>query len=904
MTNILASLDPNEPDAGVRGAEALGAALERMSSPRSIAELRLEQNDVEWLRSWARGLSATAARRSGDLRIARPLEATRQQAFGLVFLALAAETARREAAEGHVWGPVRRRLSAAAESVLFTQGQPKQELKDALESACRRWQLRHVFGQEGLQAWYASVYLQFGFTERTIESRLPARLANAEALPTAVHHLLRDQRLKSDSFASLWSTMLGLRRRNVTEMRARQVLALSPWVLPEWTDALLEAAVARMELTPSGLPDAEAAPSLFTVPHLEWEGRQPRFVVELVNLADIAGELPQGAYRIRAGGASVEFTIDDVGTPLGVQPLRLRLTPDRVTGVVERHEGEDAWTPVAGEEVTLWEQSDEVGVFREDGTRLDAWSTPLQPEHPYLLVLAPGLTIEPTPERWARTDDGCLVVLLAAGWPDGTSVHLDGEKIWDPLIAAPGRPDPLKGFSMSPRGTDLGDAPRLRLLGLSGEVTSVRADRLAVDFAQDGATVEAFLPEGAHDGRESVLVRTRDASGAVRTGRIPLAWFGAQQLRGDGWERLPVGEIDECDLGQRLRAFTPPEWGEPTLLVGNRPIGRIGRAGRARGSLDAWGARLLVAHGQFNRDPSGELTLADAVMSRGVIHDMDANEDFGGAALVTLRQPVDLTETRVVGIGRDGAVGDIEPNPAGERSWVIEALPDNALAVMHGTEWIGAWWRRPPAPPASAADAVRRMGLLRDARAPLLSDRYAEWVRRSLSSHPVSGLSWLIGLPNAASPAAPPIADEFAHVMRELLDEWQPDDTCAAEIVRALQAVGEEAVSRLAETAFLAPAPTARLLTFAFEDTRLRRRVREALLEALGWSGGSSADMLAEIGWQFGVDGGFLEHLGRVAKDRLRGRAATPLQRQNLLVAMNLSGDFRRWLAGHLIAED
>ena len=901
MTSLLRLLDPNEPDSVARAAGAVAALLDRLPSPRSIAELRLRPEDVEWLRAWAGGMSAAAARWSGDRRLLRDLQATRQQAFGLLFLVLAAETARRDAAEGHVWGPVRHRVSGAAASMLFSQGQPKQALKDALESACRRWQLRHVFGQEGQQAWYASVYLQFGFTERTIESRLPARLATAEALPTAVHHLLHDQRLRSDTFESLWNTLIGVRRRNVSDLRARQVLAGSPWILPEWTDALLEAAVARMELTPSGLSDEEVAPSLFTVPRLEWVGQQPRFIAELVNLADVAGELQPGAYRLQAGTVSVEFAIDDLGTPHGLRPVDLPLWPARLTATVEQHHGEDSWDPVAGEEVILWEPSDEVAAFREDGFPLDAWSTALHPNQPYTLVLAPGLDIKPAQDRWAHAD-GCLVVYLPAGWPEDTGVYLEGERIWDPLVAAGGQ-RALAGVSVPLAGTRLSDAPKIQLFGLPEQVTEVKADRRAVAFEQHGGSVEAFLSPGEHAARPSVLVRTRDASGEVRAGRIALTWFGAQHLRSHGWMPFPVGVIDERDLGQRIRAFAP-EWREPTLLAGNRPIGRIGSRGRARGSVGAWGAPLLIADGQFNREPDRQLPLADAVTSRGVILDMN-DDDFGGAALVTLRQPVDLGEVKVFGIDRGGAVDDIRPTPTGERSWVIEASPENALAIVYRDEWIGAWWRRPPGPPQSAEGAVHLMRLLRDARAPLLSPDYGGWARGALRAHPASALVWLFNLSEAGTlSAAPPEPDDFAPVVRDLLDGWEPDRLCVAHLARALRDSSEESIEGLADTALRAPAPTARLLRSVFEDSGLRRRVRGAILEALGWGDASSAGVLHEIGWQFDVDSGFLERLGRLANDGLRGQPIPRMQRQNLLVAMNLSGDFRRWLAGRLISED
>jgi len=307
VTTLLRLLDSNSPDSVARAAGAVGTLLSRLPSPRSIAELRLGPEDLEWLQAWAGGMSVAAARWSGDRRLLGDLQATRQQAFGLVFLVLAAETARRDAAEGHVWGPVRRRVSGPAASMLFSQGQPKQALKDALESACRRWQLRHVFGQEGLQAWYASIYLQFGVTERTIESRLPARLANTEALPTAAYHLLHDRRLKSDSFASLWNTLIGVRRRNVSDSRAREVLTGSPWILPEWTDALLEAAVAQMELTPSGRSDEEITPS--SSPSRGWRGSgsnrasSPNWSTSLTSLAS-CGRAPTGCAPVRSAWSS------------------------------------------------------------------------------------------------------------------------------------------------------------------------------------------------------------------------------------------------------------------------------------------------------------------------------------------------------------------------------------------------------------------------------------------------------------------------------------------------------------------------------------------------------------------------------------------------------------------------
>ena len=900
MNGILQSLDPAQPGSIARAARALSSLLEHLPAPRSIAELRIGHEDIERLWRWAAEMPPAAASWSANQRIVPNLGATRQQAFGLVFLAFAAETARRDASEGRVWEPIRRRLSAAAAVELFVSGQPRQELKDALESACRRWQLRHVFGLEGQQAWYTSVYLQFGFTARTIESRLPARLAHTESVPTAVDHLLHDRRLHSASFASLWDTLIGVRRRNVSERAARAVLSDSGWVLPEWKPLLLKAAVARMDLTPSADDDEDLPLSLFTVPRLEWGEGEPRFTVELVNLADIAGELEPGAYRLCAGAVTAEFAIDALGTPHGLQPLQLPLQPAVMIATVERREGEGSWASVAAEEIRLWDPADEVAAFREDGLRLDAWSTRLHPNQPYILILAPDLEIAPAPEHWIRSN-GCLVVHLAAGWPAELSVYLDSAKIWDPLVAAAKHSAPLTGRSLPPSGTHVSEAPTIQLDGLQERVAGVWADRRPIVFQQRGSSVEAVL--ASHEGvvQPSVRVRTRDINRAARSGRISITWVGAQHLLRSGWASFPVDAIDERDLGQRIRGFAPG-WDEPTLFLGNRAIGPTSSRGRAVRVSGARGAALTLRDGRFNSQPDGQMLLADTVSSHGVIQDVD--NGGSGLASIILRQAVDLGEVSVIGIDHGGGLEPLQPSATGERSWALDAYPENALAIVFRGELLGAWWQRPLMLPKSDEEAARALTLLRDAAAPLLSTAYDGWVRNALHRQPAGALAWLFNLHLPGSfPADPPLADEFDPAARELLDSWRPDLACTAWLTQALKQLGGEPINTLANTAQRLPVPTARLAAAAFSDESLKQRMQGALLDALGWEAGSSAEILNEIGWQFGVDGGFLERLGREARGREQGQRISALQRQNLLIAMNLSGDFRRWLAGRLIAE-
>ena len=225
--------------------------------PRSLCEIQTDEDDYRWLCSWARQLtnyqlqgwlSGVNSRRvvlqSGSLVLSYA------EAAGCLLLLLAAEAGRREASEGNLWAAVRRRFSEAAGRVVFAQGQPRREFKDALEAAARKLGLRHVFGIEGTQNYYLTVYLQFGFTQSGI-GRLPYWLAG-QPVSEAVSYLLgsegKGERQSSRSFVRLWDTLRDYRRNNIRETSARQVLENNPWVIPDWADDLLEQAKLHLDL--------------------------------------------------------------------------------------------------------------------------------------------------------------------------------------------------------------------------------------------------------------------------------------------------------------------------------------------------------------------------------------------------------------------------------------------------------------------------------------------------------------------------------------------------------------------------------------------------------------------------------------------------------------------------------
>ena len=879
-------------------AQELDAAIQRLPSPRSLAEIRFSSVDVGLLNQWALRLSRTSAAWSDDTRTAKGSPFGRQQAFGLLFLALACETARREATEGQVWASVRRRLSAESESELFLQGQPRQATKDAIESACRYWRLRHVFGQEGMQAWYTSIYLQFGFTQRTIASRLPARLARAETLPTAVSHLLNDNRQASSSFNDLWNTLLGLRRRNQSADRAGTFLAQNPWVLPEWIPGLLEAAVARLELDQAVRDDSGFEPSVFAVPRLEWANGPPQFEVELVNLAEVIGDLESGSYRVTADETSLaEFTIDGLGTPHGLRPLRVPLSPPSITASIERHEAGDNWSVIATEELALWNPDDEVAVFSEDGLGLDAWTHSLSPEHGYRLLLSPGLELNPPAKRFAIVDD-YLLVHLEPNWQSELCVVLDGEEIWTPNVDARKRSMPLSGVSLPESGIPLGELPEIHLYGPRSRVVSAKVDRVSVDFSQTNLSIDLTMPE-QREIRPSALVRLRDEEGITYAGRVSINWIGAQHLCPNGWQSFPFEEVDERDIGRRVRVFGP-NWEAPTLFLGSRAIGTVSRWGRAVSLDNAWGGGLTVADGHFNWAPHRTLRLADSVTSNGVIQNIDGEEPF----YLILRRPVDHGEAMVFGIDRSGELEPLEPYPTGDRSWLFESLPENGIAITVAGELIGSWWIRPPSLPESSTQALHRALLLRLCGAPLLSPDFKASTFNLVSTHPLAPLAWLLDLrSNSDFPVASAATDDFSPAARELLDRWRPDALCLPYFAETLQEGTSEVVRRIATVATSYPVQVARLLNAATSASLLPKQLRGQILEELGWDGRSENGTLTNISNQFRVDERFLQRLADDALKREQGESLRRIQSQNLLVAMNLSGDFRRYLAGRMLEE-
>ncbi|RMG12204.1 MAG: hypothetical protein D6731_14335 [Planctomycetota bacterium] len=289
------------------GLEELRRQMPDEGPLRSVAELCLSSEQFAVLdafaRSWSPTLVTVSLRNAG--RPNEPVHDPRWlavggywNAFGLVFLVLAAEVARREAEPGEVWPPLARRLPEAARSALFwgEQGALRQEAREAMADAGRAFGLRNAFNRSERQCWYATVQLQFGIGRHAFDL-LPDYLNRTIGRPSAVDALLDTSKDSySRSFARVHRALQKLwGGQEVSDER----LLEGGWLLPEWLVELRSlathplprrtaaASVRAPAPRPPGGPRVEAPSEPAPAPlvesmRLEWKsGGSPCWRVEL-----------------------------------------------------------------------------------------------------------------------------------------------------------------------------------------------------------------------------------------------------------------------------------------------------------------------------------------------------------------------------------------------------------------------------------------------------------------------------------------------------------------------------------------------------------------------------------------------------------------------------------------------
>lgn len=815
--------------------------------PWSLAELRADNEDFGWLCEWMRLLLSGVAQRCLEEGQWRKFEIGSQRishttAIGTLLLFSASEVARREAEERSLWASISRgHFSETTRKVLFAQSYPSQAYKDAVEQAARWLELRHVFGMQGLQNWYDTIYLQFGFSRQGMTRRLPEWLAGyGETF--SIQQLLHDPRMHSESFATLWEKLRLFQRSNCTEKQLLAVVCESPWVLPEWTNDLLRQAKIKPQQVDGGILSsedvAESEAPFLDAPLLRWNlSSSPRFTCSLTNLAQldlqdesydivIAGRVCARLYR-KTDGSYRAAPSDEIELPvIGPQLAASLIATD---GQVMQNLT-----------LQLWDQNEDVTAFHKStGRRFDPWKSIMRPSSEVFLLLADDLTLDPPAPHWhVFKQQGVKLYYLPLGWSTQTRVLLDDQILWQPNITSLPPKNREQEFASQIRilpqtsHITFGEGVRLQIvLPAQVELVYIRACGQLIAFEQTGVnevrTEEITITPRSFNFDESYRlelllgIKTSQPVTAsptitrIRTfADLPIS--GAAILTASGWRALHRNDELEKEQAstQPIKMFLM-EIDTWDMLEGDIWVRRLSPRPAPLKALTGSGAQLKLSHGVYNMYQEPRI-LVHEVIDRGsvaevTIDTIETESAENGEGAEDEQNTVRILRIRLVRPlepGKEhtihwwdwsGMFHTLTPKRSevqGEETWWQSKLPPGmtkpiAIAIAYNGARLGSWWdarwstaiRRPmqQAPETIAA-------LLYWFRLPLLGHHSLHDVRSFVAAYPGEALAaWVgkIGLPPGLQRGE--LDEGWLAAVRTIFWNWQPANIPVQQLMDPLQ---------------------------------------------------------------------------------------------------------------------
>ncbi len=714
--------------------------MEPHALPWSLCELKLGEDDWEWLQNWARHLefdeakSWTSGHQEHTVRIAgKTLSSI--TAFGLLLIVFCAEAMRREGSEDELWPTIQRdknRNNRFEEShgVFWNDvGAPRGCVYRAIERAAYHWNLRHCFPGDERQAYMGTIRLQYGFT-LTGSKRLPHWLCGYY-WPTPVRDLVRGNSTSSASFGRFWNDLHELRDGQISPSDWKIKHIASPWILPLWAEEICDNARAqsglrkisntrtdaqnsRISQAMATIWDAQAPLSLAQFlgeTTLKLEGLEPVFRVALLDFV-----APENAPYLENGALALYIEDECVGQwirqgksrrfkPSHAQcelPLiEPTLTARLVTGVSQ---------VVAKQALALWDAQDGFGWWNlQTGRRYDVWKTVPRAQTSYALLVDDDLQIEPLPTQYSRM--GKRVFLRPEfDWFENARILEDGVPFWK----TPQKEEPewARDFDLSvvslPAGLRLGQSwqmkircparVRVRALRWGGRWLQSEGENLFVappfslQTLAATVTIEADL-NGPNDEQTTVERRVN----------VPLCvvlWRLTRRNSMDFADEWKIADGSEIwNTGQEREWKIWGQWNENAQVCqGDLPFASVPRRPRALRPAQPSGAPLSVREAPFASENT-RIEIARSVRDGGIL--LDVKRRARSEIHLTLSTAVEPTQAhKVVVWGHRGALAmglgeQIVPMDAGKR-WIVpfsfqhESAPVLGAGIAFAGTWLGA----------------------------------------------------------------------------------------------------------------------------------------------------------------------------------------------------------------------
>ena len=246
-------------------------SLCELADVRLPENLRLQSADLPWLDAWAENLGPPG-----------------QLDFGFVaglFLLRASERNRRFAKPGEVWAEAFCGYPCETLAILMLNSStPSHVLADALEEIVSAWKLRNALEYSGVQKWYRTIMMQFGMTKGSfgkIPSWLGPLATQSNDCGSTIINLLKSGQMVSPSFIKFLSVLKKYRRKEITVLEALKILVVSPWVVPELLNNLLNHTNTNMHIHVADDDEATSFADFMAPVLLHWNSGNPEFITHL-----------------------------------------------------------------------------------------------------------------------------------------------------------------------------------------------------------------------------------------------------------------------------------------------------------------------------------------------------------------------------------------------------------------------------------------------------------------------------------------------------------------------------------------------------------------------------------------------------------------------------------------------
>jgi len=748
--------------------------FQRLPEPRSVAEARISEHEVQFLGSWFTDEQADRFGNPGDWcertwqeRVEEGVTASSREMFGALFLTFAAEVCRGQCGEESVWPTISEafRRSKRTHAALFANREPTEVCKAAMAAGARRLRLRNLIDREGRQEYFDTLKLQIGFTLKGAIQRLPEWLSGVSQ-PTAVRILLGYETeagdLHSADFQNLWRSLKDYRRSRVSREYVFSVLESSAWIHTAWISDLLGAATERYNASEEEAvsEDRSMLPGgALCEPKLVWENGWPA-----LRLSFHENQIRDLLEDHEAAKVVVDRQVVDRWTRQESGQWRGRLSgvpcqkegakPNLKPQLLSINSGDALVVEIdLGSELGL---NEPLLVFDAASGERRASSATLDVRREYAFLCDPDMEVVGARPPWKSKER--LVYRLAPPLSAEVVVLCGGEPYWQPQIAgAPVR----RSFNLrveSPPGevVEVGSTTKLLIAGVPEDVTGVglgigaQSHRAVRDGAAWRTETVVRVSLDMALGEERVRVRV---TGIDFTRTIPVKL----SLNIRGIAILEAGGEDDEE----------PRW---RLLKQGYALNRAGGAGKARvlveapraevyegphlvrrltspvldfASLYGWGYPLVV-----RRNAESEITLVESVRDQGYA-------DFRGIGKylkVGLRTPVLPSQEHAVLLWSDidGApIRRVPPQVSSDGDGFVWTLtkPDRvvAAAATYRGAWLGAYCNGELIAPALLRPpSASRFALLRWLKFPVLDERFRSQVQRAVSRVPAEFVrGWL-----------------------------------------------------------------------------------------------------------------------------------------------------------------